>query len=371
MPVVMEKGSSGRSFSLLPRVHCVPLARPMRRDDIEIGIVNNMPDAALESTERQFIGLLATASAKMPVRVKLFSLPCIPRGEGARRYIESQYADIGELWNMQLDGLIVTGTEPRDALTAEPYWPAFKQLIDWAEHNTASTVWSCLAAHAAVLHLDGVDRRALADKCFGIFQCERVSDHPLMLTLATILHIPHSRWNELPENALAACGYGVLSRSPDIGADMFVKDFGSLFVFLQGHPEYEASTLLREYRRDVGRFLRGECDRYPALPQRYFDPVTVQTLDAFRIQALANRSEGLLESFPATSLRDQHINSWHAAALRLYRNWLACVAARRETSLTLMPVASTFTYRTSPLRYGRHRRSWGAPGSSRQTIVRD
>jgi len=121
--------------------------------------------------------------------------------------------------------------------------------------------------------------------------------------------------------------------------------------------------LLREYRRDVGRFLRGEREHYPALPQCYFDQATAQTLDGFRTQAIANRSERLLESFPTTSLRDQIANSWHTSALRLYRNWLACVAARREASRTLMPGASTFTSRTSPPWCGRERRGAGAPGS--------
>jgi homoserine O-succinyltransferase len=362
MPVVMEQGSSGRSFSLLPGVHCAPVAASMHRDGIEIGIVNNMPDQALESTERQFIGLLATASENTPMRVKLFSLPGVPRGDAARRYIESQYADIAELWNHRFDGLIVTGTEPRDALTAEPYWPDFARLVDWAERNTVSTLWSCLAAHGAVLHLDGVDRRALVDKCFGVFPCERSSDHPLTTALAALLQVPHSRWNDLPESALAACGYDVITRGPEIGADMFVKDFGSLFVFLQGHPEYEASTLLREFRRDVGRFLRGESRNYPALPQRYFDRATAQTLDVFRTQALVDPGESLLESFPATALREELVNSWRVSALRFYRNWLACIAARKAASVTTVATRRVFTSQTSLLRYKRDRRGGGAPG---------
>ena len=44
---------------------------------------------------------------------------------------------------------------------------------------------------------------------------------------------------------------------------MFVKQTRSLFIFFQGHPEYEETTLLREYRRDVGRFLRGQQPHYP------------------------------------------------------------------------------------------------------------
>src|SRR2546429_6417390 len=51
--------------------------------------------------------------------------------------------------------------------------------------------------------------------------------------------------------------YTTLFRS----VDMFVKELNSLFVFFQGHPEYEATTLLLEYRRDIKRFLRRERER--------------------------------------------------------------------------------------------------------------
>ena len=214
MPVVMEPGSSGRSFSVLPGVHCAPRAASMRRDGIDIAIVNNMPDAALEATERQFIGLLARASDRMSVRVKLFALPGVPRSAAAQRYIAGHYADIAELWRGPVDGLIVTGTEPRAALAREPYWAAFTALVDWAGENTTSAIWSCLAAHAAVLHLDGIDRYLLADKCFGIFQCERVSDHPLTTASPELWQVPHSRWNDLPERT---AGVTRLRRSVALG----------------------------------------------------------------------------------------------------------------------------------------------------------
>ena len=69
-----------------------------------------------------------------------------------RRELAGRYRDIAELWDTPLDGLIVTATEPpAPRLQDEPYWPALTQLVDWARENTASTVWSCLAAHAALL----------------------------------------------------------------------------------------------------------------------------------------------------------------------------------------------------------------------------
>jgi homoserine O-succinyltransferase len=59
-----------------------------------------------------------------------------------------------------------------------------------------STIWSCLAAHAAVLHLDCVERVPLREKCVGIFDCDKLADHPLTANLPPRLAIPHSRWNE-------------------------------------------------------------------------------------------------------------------------------------------------------------------------------
>jgi hypothetical protein len=41
----------------------------------------------------------------------------------------------------------------------------------------------------------------------------------------------------------------------------------------------------------------------------------------------------LLEGFPAAAIVERLAHSWHASALRLYRNWLACLAARRERAL--------------------------------------
>ena len=43
-----------------------------------IGLVNNMPDAALQSTENQFAGLLHEASGGQTVRLRLTSLPELP-----------------------------------------------------------------------------------------------------------------------------------------------------------------------------------------------------------------------------------------------------------------------------------------------------
>jgi homoserine O-succinyltransferase len=306
-----------------------------RSSCVEIGLINNMADVALRSTERQFIDLLTAASGEGTVRLHFFTLPGFARGNAAAAHLRAAYANIRTLKTTKLDGLIVTGCEPRtERLSEEPYWQHLTDVIDWAEHNTASTIWSCLAAHAAVLHLDGVERHRLAKKCSGVFECAPVADHPLLANVPAPLRFPHSRWNELSERELTAHGYHVLTRSPVAGVDIFTKRWQSLFVFLQGHPEYSADALMREYRRDVSRFLRGESERYPGMPIGYFDTPTEARLAAFAADAAADRDPSLLVRFPTDAALGAGLIQRHfPSGVRLIANWLAYLAACRQEGI--------------------------------------
>ena len=167
---------------------------------------------------------------------------------------------------------------------------ALCDLVDWGCHNTISAVWSCLAAHAAVLYADGIVRERLDGKLSGAFDCEAAGAHPLLAGMAPRLRVPHSRLNDLPEARLLENGYRMLTRSAAAGVDAFVKeqDGGSLFAYFQGHPEYDTDLLLREYRRDVGRFLRSEAGNYPEAPRNYFSSAAMFLADDFRARATSD-----------------------------------------------------------------------------------
>src|SRR5204863_420123 len=113
------------------------------------------------------------------------------------------------------------------------------------------------------------------------------------------------------------------------GADAFVRHDQSLMLFFQGHPEYEDTTLLKEYRRDVGRYLNGQQSHYPTLPQGYLSAEGRELLEAFEALALGERSPALLEDFPFAAAAATLRNTWRAAALTLYRSWLDVSAAGR------------------------------------------
>ncbi len=292
---------------------------------IDIGLINNMPDTALESTERQYLALLGEATQDVLVHLHLFTLPEIRRGDRVVPHMKKLYRQVDALAHTPLDALIVTGAEPQTHdLREEPYWRSLTRVIDWAGDNTVSTIFSCLAAHAAVLHLDGIARRPLAKKLFGVFEEEILQEHRFTAGLSEVT-APHSRWNELREHDLVAKDYSILTRSDEAGVGLFAKDGNSLFLFLQGHPEYEAETLLREYRRDIGRYLREERPTYPERPLHYLDARARDRVMAYRKRALIRRDRDLLSEFPIFELRRTVRHAWQPDAIALYRNWLRII----------------------------------------------
>jgi homoserine O-succinyltransferase len=326
MSILIDRDQGNLSPALVPRQD------EARADGAEltIGLINNMPDPALKATERQFMRLLQAAAGPRRIRFHCFSLPSVTRSPEARWHVESEYSELSELKRQRFDGLIVTGAEPvTPDLDQEPYWRDLTDVIDWARTNTRSTIWSCLAAHAAVLHLDGIARHRLPAKCSGVFDCEAVADDVLTRETPAPLKISHSRLNEIRESDLVRHGYQVLTRSAEAGVDIFVRQYASRFVFFQGHPEYDALSLQREYLRDIGRYLARERETYPMVPVSYFDAPTEEKLARFEKRARHQRHPALVGELPALNLRTDIAAGSAAAAL--FGNWLGFLTADATT----------------------------------------
>ena len=337
MPVFLNArypGPERRSGLNWPRAQSGATDR-LRGDYLHVGLVNNMGDAAMSATENQFLTLLEAAAGDMRVHVTLYALPEMGRKPSGRRRVDSFYFGIDQLWEQPPeqypDGLIVTGREPLTPdLRQEAYWPSFERVLAWTQEHARAAVWSCLAAHAAVLALDGIERVRSPHKYFGIFTCRQASSHALLAGAPASLRFPHSRWNGVSAEQLAARGYQVLTRTSDDGVDTFVKQDAGLSVFIQGHPEYESETLTREYRRDVGRYLKGEVDAYPLLPLDYFDERVERSLREIEAKARASRQETLLGEI-STVLKSVRIqNTWRGTATLIYRNWLEHLCAKKR-----------------------------------------
>ena len=351
MPLLMTgdrvppRWAEKKGASLCSRDFCGDASEGLR-----IALINNMPDPALEDTEVQFFDLLDAAAGELPVFVTMFSLSEVVRGERARAHIAGHYSPIAKLLNAKFDGAIITGTEPKHRnMRDEPYWRSLTQVFDWAETGTTSTILSCLAAHASVLHSDNIERNPLGDKQFGVFEYKKNSEHPLIAGAVNPSRFPHSRWNEVRDYALTSRGYDILDKSPDAGVNLFVKrKQRSLFVHFQGHPEYFTRTLLKEYRRDVRRYLTLEREAYPNEPRGYFDVEATRILNEFRKNAEANRQEDLMEVFPEAVVGETLQNTWHDSAVGIYRNWLDILSLGKSSHIASASAPATTANAAGP-----------------------
>jgi len=308
-------------------------AKGARREPLEIAFVNNMPDLAAIATQAQFNRLVRSALGEAPFNFRCYLSPRVPRSEAMRRQLRQTHDDLDALFARGADALIVTGAEPRAALlTDEPYWFDLAHLVDWAREHTATSLWSCLAAHAAVQHLDGIMRRRAAEKFSGVYAFEKACDDWLMQGEGAAIVTPHSRYNGLARSELEQSGYHVSSWSEAVGVNIFWRREPSRFVFVQGHPEYDAQTLLREYRRDAIRFLAGERESFPRVPENYFSARTEARLEGLKASASArgrNESEEALDAILADEIP---AFGWAADAARLYRDWLSPLLRQKRLS---------------------------------------
>jgi homoserine O-succinyltransferase len=316
---------------------------PPRRPRLKIGLLNNMPDAAMASTERQFSALLQVATEGMPVTLKLFALAGVARGDAAKTHMMGRYQAAETIADAELDGLIVTGAEPRaPELEQEPYWPALTRVIDWSHETGMPTIWSCLAAHAAVQHLSRVRRQPLPAKLSGVFESLPAREDPLLEGTGVSLITPHSRQNGLVEEDLVEKGYRVLTHSGAVGVDAFVKRGGGLSLFFQGHPEYDADTLKREYVRDIGRFLNGRRPHHPGTPVGYFEPQVEAALAELADYARRRPDPKLAPYYAAILAKASPSRTWRGSSVRIYRNWLAHVAEAKLPKLSSARAAHSF-----------------------------
>jgi homoserine O-succinyltransferase len=295
----------------------MPHAEPADRAPLRILLVNSMADGALQRTERQFARLLQPGPEDPPVQWVQTTLPEIARGEWGKAHVAENYIPLDRALALGADVVVLTGAEPRSpALEDEPYWKSLTRVFDWAAAGAVPALCSCLAAHAALQHFDGIRRVRLPEKCFGLFEHEHAADDPLLRHLPPVVTVPHSRWNHLEEASLVAAGYQVMTRSA-VGIDLFARNGASRWLLFQGHPEYDPETLWREYQRDVRRYIEREQDRYPALPVGIGTADEIATLERHRRSAeggaaLADLPTASIPQLPSPSPLNAVIRDWFA-----------------------------------------------------------
>ena len=296
--------------------------------ELHVGLLNMMPDAALAATERQFFRLVGESNQIAQFHMHPFSIPQLERSPDGKAHIEKFYESFEQIKQDGLDALIITGANvTHPDLSQEPFWEPLKEVIDWAYNNVTSTLCSCLATHAVLEFLYGQKRYRLPHKRWGVFR-HQVMDrhHPLVNDVNTLFDVPHSRFNEINKAQFEAAGLHVLAESEDAGVHLAVSQDQFRIVFFQGHPEYDINSLLKEYKREVNRYIAGARDDYPPFPEHYFSLQVQAIFNEYRDNLLSAKSTGHeLPEFPEKTVISLLHNTWHDTAEAVLNNWIGKV----------------------------------------------
>lgn len=304
--------------------------------ELHVGLLNMMPDAAIEATERQFFRLVGESNPIAQFYLHPFTLPTLPRGDKARAHIAAYYESFDAIREKGLDALIITGANvSQPNLADEVFWQPMIEVIDWAWDHVTSTLCSCLATHAVMQFRHGQTRVKQPQKIWGVYE-HRVTDaqHPLVADINTRFDVPHSRWNDISRAQFEAAGVHVLAESQAAGVHLAVSPDGLRTVFFQGHPEYDTVSLLKEYKRDLLLAAAGKL-AWPPFPAGVFDVHAQALLAEYAGRLRAGESP----EFPESRLVPRLDNTWHDTAEGVVGNWIGCVyqVTHRERGLPFMP----------------------------------
>ena len=296
--------------------------------ELHIGLLNMMPDAALEATERQFMRLVGSCNRIAQFYVHPFTIEGVDREGDAAEHVAEHYEDLGTLQEQGLDALIITGANVTEAdITRERFWAPMTAVMDWARENVTSTLCSCLASHGAFMHYHGILRTHLPEKQWGVYS-HRVVDgaHPLVSSINTRFETCHSRFNDVPREQMEAAGLRVLVAGEEPGVLVSTSPDGLRFVYFQGHPEYDMVSLLKEYKREVSRYLGKEREDYPPFPEHYFTDMSRGILEVYRERLMEAESRGeAVPEFPEPEIVARLDNTWTDTGKALFNNWLGLV----------------------------------------------
>lgn len=218
--------------------------RPMR-----IVVLNLMPLKI--ATETHLLRVLS--NNPLQVEITLMQTATHTPKNTPREHLESFYKTFDEIKNEYYDGLIITGA-PIELLEFEEvdYWDEMKEIMDWADKKTTSTLYICWGAQAGLYHHYNIQKHRLKDKMFGIFEHQvHFRENPIVRGFDDVFLAPHSRHTEIRlEDVEKVEGLDIIASSDEAGIFLLASKDGKR-IFVTGHAEYDPFTLRDEYHRDL------------------------------------------------------------------------------------------------------------------------
>ena len=217
--------------------------RPLR-----ILLLNLMPTKI--ATETQLARLLG--NTPLQVELVLLKVESHVSKNTTEEHMINFYQTFDSVKDQTFDGMVITGA-PVERMPFEEvdYWQELCEIFEWSKTHVFSTFHICWGAQAGLYYHYGIEKKPLPKKLSGVYR-HRVTHKGSILFRGfdDTFMVPHSRYTTVDkEDILAIPGLKILSESEEAGV-YAVSNKGGSQVFITGHSEYDADTLLGEYLRD-------------------------------------------------------------------------------------------------------------------------
>lgn len=231
--------------------------RPLR-----ILLLNLMPTKI--ATETQLARLLG--NTPLQVELELLMVESHVSRNTSQEHMLAFYKTFDQVKEQTFDGMVVTGA-PVERMPFEEveYWQELCRIFEWSKTHVTSTFHICWGAQAGLYYHFGIEKKPLPEKLSGVYH-HRVTHRGSILFRGfdDDFMVPHSRYTTVDRaDILAQPQLKILAESDKAGM-YAVSTHGGRQVFITGHSEYDADTLLGEYLRDQRAGL------HPAVPENYF-----------------------------------------------------------------------------------------------------
>ena len=285
IPSYLPAADTLRSENIFVITHERAVSQDIR--PLRILMLNLMPTKV--ATETQLARLLG--NTPLQVEMELLMVSSHVSRNISQEHMLTFYKTFEQVKDQTFDGMVITGA-PVERLPFEEveYWQELCEIFEWSKTHVTSTFHICWGAQAGLYYHYGIAKEPLPEKLSGVYR-HRVTHKGSILFRGfdDTFMVPHSRYTTVDRQAILDEPRLKILAESDVAGIYAVSTHGGRQVFITGHSEYDADTLLGEYLRDKRAGLN------PKVPENYF---------------------------PDDDDTRQPLCTWRSGANLLYSNWL-------------------------------------------------
>ena len=229
---------------------------------LKILLLNLMPKKI--ETETQLSRLLG--NSPLQVDLELIHTKSHKSKNTSAEHLLAFYKTFDDVKDRTFDGMIITGA-PVEQIEFEEveYWEELCEIMEWTKTHVHSTFHICWGAQAGLYYHFGINKKPLEKKMFGVFPHKVDYKKSILFRgFDDVFMVPHSRHTTVDvDDVKKVKDLKILSTSKEAGLYAVSTKNGKQ-IFITGHSEYDADTLMNEYLRDVSQGLPIE------MPKNYF-----------------------------------------------------------------------------------------------------